>query len=140
MNPVLRKTLSVFSPLLGTGGVGVCPACVSASAALLSWLGLGLLIPIWRPIAFGLLGLGVIGFTADFFHHRKPLPLFLLLFGSGLLYVGRYVYGGPQFGGWPLWLLGMALTITAVMLNRRQFRHVRRNARGKHGSPPQGSI
>lgn len=119
-----NKLLSWFSPLLGTGGVGVCPACMTASAALLSWLGLGFLIPVWRPIALTLLALGVIGFIADLTKHKNPLPLILLMFGGWLLYVGRYVYGGPQFTGWQIWLPGGILVIAAVILNRQQFSHV----------------
>ncbi len=125
MNTLVRKLTSVLSPLFGTGGVGVCPACVTASAAVLSWLGLGFLIPIWRPIAFTLLGLGAIGFIADFTKHRNVLPILLLIVGSWLLYVGRYVFGGKEFTGWQIWLPGAMLTITAVYLNRKQFRHIR---------------
>lgn len=123
MRLFLNKFSPVFSPLLGTGGVGFCPACVTASAALLSWLGLGFLIPIWRPIAFTFLGLGGIGFMADFSRHKNVLPLILLILGSWLLYSGRYVYGGREFTGWQIWLPGAVLIITAVILNRREFRH-----------------
>lgn len=123
--PITHKPLSWLSPLLGTGGVGVCPACVTASATLLSWLGLGILVPVWRPIALTLLGLGVIGFIVDWWRHQNPWPLALLVTGSFLLYVGRYVFGGPQFTGWELWLPGMVITITAVYFNRKQFRHFR---------------
>lgn len=125
MRKFLHKVSVVLSPLLGTGGVGICPACVAGSAAVLSWLGLGFLVPIWRPIVFILFGLGVIGFMADFSKHKNLVPLMLLILGSWLLYVGRYVYGGREFTGWQIWLPGAVLTITAVILNRREFRHFR---------------
>lgn len=121
----VSRLLSFFSPLLGTGGVGVCPACVAVSAALLSWLGLGFLIPIWRPIAFTLLALGLIGFLVDLRKHRNLLPLVLLIAGSFLLYLGRYVYGGPEFTGWPIWGPGALLVVAAVWWNRWLFRRLR---------------
>ena len=122
----LSRMLSLVSPLASTGAVGVCPACVVASASVLSWLGLGALIPVWRPIAFGLLGLGAIGFIRDFQKHRRTAPLVLLIAGGALLYLGRYVFGGPEFTGWPIWGAGALLVLIGVVINRRQFRvHVR---------------
>lgn len=117
-----RRLLSLFSPLASAGAVGVCPACVAASASVLSWLGLGALIPVWRPIAFGLLALGIVGFLRDVQKHRRPWPLVLLVVGGVLLYVGRYVVGGPGLTGWPVWGAGALLILLAAAWNRILFR------------------
>lgn len=117
-----RSMLSVASPVGSAAAVGVCPACLAASASALSWLGLGALIPVWRPIAFGLLALGILGFLRDFQKHRQALPLLLLVSGGILLYLGRYVFGGAGFGGWPIWGPGAILALVATVLNRRLFR------------------
>lgn len=120
--PLFSRALSLVSPLTSAGAVGLCPACVAASASVLSWLGLGVLIPVWRPIAFGLLGFGVIGFVRDLRKHRRVMPVALLVAGGLFLYVGRYVFGGPEFAGWPIWGLGAFLVLAAVLFNRRLFR------------------
>ena len=122
MKSFFRKSLSIFSPLTATGGVGVCPVCVAFSASVLTWLGLAALIPIWRPIAFSLLALGIVGFILDWRKHRNFLPLALIIGGGALLYLGRYVWGGPEFSGWPIWGPGALLVVAAVFLNRRLFR------------------
>lgn len=114
--------MSLVSPLTGTGGVGVCPVCVAVSASVLSWLGLAALIPVWRWIAFSLLGLGLIGFVLDWKKHKNIAPAILLIVGGVLLYLGRYVYGGRQFTGWPIWGPGAVLVITATLYNRNLFR------------------
>ncbi|TSC73093.1 MAG: hypothetical protein G01um101438_116 [Parcubacteria group bacterium Gr01-1014_38] len=116
---------SLVSPLTGAGAVGLCPACVAASASALSWLGLGAIIPVWRPLAFGFLGLGVIGFIRDFRKHRRIASLLLLIAGGILLYLGRYVFGGPEFTGWPIWGTGALLVLIGVVINRRHRVHVR---------------
>lgn len=122
MNKVLRRILSFFSPLAGTGGVGVCPLCVVLSASVLTWLGFGALIPYWRAFSFVLLGLGFIGFLLDYRKHKNLLPVIVLVIGGVLLYLGRYVYGGRQFKGWPIWGPGGLLVIFAVFYNRYLFR------------------
>lgn len=113
--------MSFISPVVGTGGIGFCPACVAASASILTWLGLGVLIPVWRPIAFSLLFLGLLGFILDWRKHRNIVPILLLIAGGALLYLGRYVFGGKNFGGWQIWLPGAFLVISAAFYNRRLF-------------------
>lgn len=115
------KLLNKLAPILGAGAVGACPLCWAGSASLLTYLGLGTLIPIWRGIAFTLLIIGLVGFMLDYRSHRNPLPVILLAIGGLLLYLGRYVYGGPGFGGWPIWGLGGILVIVAVTINKRMF-------------------
>lgn len=129
MYKIYRKILSVLSPLTGTGGVGVCPLCVAATASVLSWLGLAALIPIWRQLSFALLGLGVIGFLLDARKHRQIAPIILLTGGGVLLYLGRYVYGGRGFTGWPIWGPGAVIVFGAVFYNRYLFR---KGAHAKH--------
>lgn len=117
-----KPFLSRLAPVLGAGAVGACPLCWVGSAALLTYLGLGALIPVWRKLAIGLLILGLVGFIFDFRSHRNPFPLALLIFGGGLLYLGRYVYGGAGFAGWPIWGPGAVLVLVAVIYNKRMFR------------------
>lgn len=113
--------LSRLGPILGAGAVGACPLCWVGSASLLTYLGLGGLIPVWRWIALTFLAGGLVGFIFDYRSHHNLYPLALLSFGGLLLYLGRYVYGGPGFSGWPIWGLGAALVILAVILNKQQF-------------------
>ncbi|MBI2066085.1 hypothetical protein HYT60_01070 [Candidatus Woesebacteria bacterium] len=121
MSKILNKLTTVLAPILGAGGIGVCPLCWIGSASLLSYLGLGALIPFWRWISFGLISLGAIGFTLDLRYHRNPWPLITLVTGSILLYIGRYVYGGAGFGGWRIWGPGVVLIVAAVFYNRALF-------------------
>lgn len=134
-SPLAHRLLSILSPLTGTGGVGFCPACVAVSASVLSWLGLSALIPVWRPIAFTLLGLGLLGFALDWRVHRNPLPLSLLTVGGVLLYLGRYVYGGPEFGGWSIWGPGAVLAVAGVLTNRWLFRRLAHRTHGPAVAP-----
>lgn len=128
----VRKIPTWFAPILGAGGVGVCPLCWAGSASLLTYLGLAGLVPYWRWISFGLIGLGLIGFFLDYRSHRKPAPMLLLVSGGLLLYLGRYVFavqpnihifsGIEGFAGWPIWGVGALLVVLAVVLNKRFFR------------------
>ena len=117
-----KKTfLSRFAPILGAGAVGACPLCWIGSASLLTYLGLGALIPIWKWVVLIFLGLGLVGFAFDFRSHRNPYPLALLAAGGALLYLGRYVYGGIPFGGWQIWGPGAVLVLIAVFYNKKMF-------------------
>ena len=122
MKGFLKKVTTILAPVLGAGAIGVCPLCWVGSASLLVYLGLGALIPYWRWLGFGLVALGAVGFLLDYRAHRNPRPLILLIIGGILLYVGRYVYGGVDFGGWPIWGVGGVLIIVAVIYNRWLFR------------------
>lgn len=95
---------------------------------MLTYVGLGGLIPYWRWLSFGLIGLGALGFVRDMKKHKKPWPIVLLFAGAVLLYFGRYVYGGPDFGGWPIWGLGAIAVVLAVIWNRMLFRRRKTNA------------
>ena len=114
--------LTRFAPILGAGAVGACPLCWIGSASLLTYFGLGALIPIWRWIVLTLLLIGFVGFVFDFRSHRNPYPLILLVGGGVLLYLGRYVYGGIPFGGWEIWAPGAVLVLIAVIYNKRMFK------------------
>ncbi len=109
-----------LAPILGAGAVGACPLCWIGSASLLTYLGLGALIPVWRWLAFGLITVGAIGFLFDYRAHKNPKPLILLLSGAILLYVGRYVFVST-WGAWQIWGPGALLVITAVIYNKRLF-------------------
>lgn len=132
MKEQIKKLLSSLAPVLGTGAVGVCPLCWAASASFLSYIGLGILIPFWRKIAIAFLLLGFIGFILDYRRHRKIIPLILLTVGGITLFVGRYVFvvqpklhifsGLEGFAGWPIWGLGGAMIIGAVIYNRLLFK------------------
>lgn len=116
-----KLLLARLSPILGSGAVGACPICWVGSASLLTYLGLGALIPVWRWLILILLLIGVVGFSLDYRSHRNPYPLLLLMVGGVLLYLGRYVYGGAGFGGWPIWGTGGLIIITAVIYNKKLF-------------------
>lgn len=118
----MERLLKTLSPILGAGAVGACPLCWIGSASLLTYLGLGALIPIWRNMVLALLIGGGLGFLLDYRSHKNILPFIIFLAGATLLWSGRYVYGGPGFGGWPIWGLGSLLVIFAVIYNRRLFR------------------
>ena len=117
-----NKIPTWLAPILGAGAVGVCPLCWVGSAALLTYVGLGALIPIWRGIVFIFLGLGLIGFIFDYRSHKNVWPIGLLVTGAILLYVGRYIFVGEDFGYWPIWGAGAVLIIVAVIYNRRLFK------------------
>lgn len=110
-----------LAPVLGAGAIGVCPLCWAGSASLLTYVGLGALIPYWRWIGFGLIVLGGIGFSLDYRSHRNPRPLLLLALGATLLYVGRYVFLSA-WGAWYVWGPGALLILGAVTYNKRLFR------------------
>ncbi|MBI4049816.1 MAG: hypothetical protein HY395_03335 [Candidatus Doudnabacteria bacterium] len=116
-----NKLLTRLAPILGAGAVGACPLCWLGSASLLTYLGLGALIPVWRWVAFGFIALGAVGFSLDYRAHRNPKPLILLALGATLLYVGRYVFLST-WGAWPIWGPGALLVLIAVIYNKRQFR------------------
>lgn len=121
MNQSVKNLLTRLAPILGAGAVGTCPLCWIGSASLLTYLGLGALIPVWQWIVFILLGLSFIGFVFDYRSHKNLYPLVLLVVGGILLYLGRYVFGGAGFGGWQIWGLGAILVLTAVIYNKQQF-------------------
>jgi len=118
---LLTRVQTILLPILGAGAVGVCPLCWVGSASLLTYLGLGAVIPIWRQLAFGLLFIAGIGFLLDFRSHRNIIPLILLSLGGVLLYVGRYVFLST-WGAWPVWGTGGLLILIAVIYNKRLFR------------------
>lgn len=117
----LQKVLTFLVPVLGAGAIGVCPLCWIGSASLLTYLGLGVLIPVWRWIAFGLIAFGAVGFVLDYRAHKNPKPLILLIIGAVLLYVGRYVFAST-WGAWQIWGIGAVLIIAAVIYNKYLFR------------------
>lgn len=121
MNEFLKKFLTRLAPILGAGAIGVCPLCWLGSASLLTYLGLGALIPAWRWLAFGLIFLGGIGFIFDYRFHKKPYPLIMLVIGGMLLYIGRYVFAST-WGAWHIWGPGALFIVAAVIYNKRLFR------------------
>lgn len=121
MNNLVRKLQTILLPILGAGAVGACPLCWIGSASILTYLGLGALIPIWRQLAFGMLFIALIGFLLDFRSHRKIMPLILLIVGGILLYIGRYVFLS-RWGALPIWGTGAILIIFAVIYNKRLFK------------------
>lgn len=122
MNTLRKYIPSWLAPILGAGAIGVCPLCWAGSAALLTYLGLGVLIPLWQGIVLVLLGLGLIGFIFDYRSHKNIWPIVLLVLGGIVLYLGRYVFGGDGFAGWPIWGSGAALILIAIFYNKRQFK------------------
>ena len=121
MNVSTKKIPTWLSPILGAGAVGGCPLCWIGSASLLTYLGLGALVPLWRWIVLVLLGFGLVGFIFDYRAHKNLYPLILLITGGIPLYLGRYVFGGVGFGGWQIWVPGGLLLIGAVIYNKKQF-------------------
>ncbi|MBI1888969.1 MAG: hypothetical protein HYS15_03535 [Candidatus Spechtbacteria bacterium] len=117
-----KKLLTRLAPVLGAGGIGVCPLCWVGSASFLTYVGLGMLIPFWRWLSFGLIFLGALGFLLDYRAHKNITPFLLLLAGAIVLYIGRYVYGGEGFGGWQIWGPGGLIIVIAVAYNRSIFR------------------
>ena len=118
---ILKKSATRIAPLLGAGAVGACPLCWAGSASLLAYVGLGALVGVWPWLVVALMLLGIVGFALDYRSHRNPVPLILLVAGGVLLYVGRYVFAGANWGYWPIWGTGAALIVVAVVLNRRAF-------------------
>ncbi len=116
-----KKLITYLAPILGAGAIGVCPICWIGSASLLTYLGLGALIPWWRWIGFGFIFLGGLGFILDYRYHRNPRPLLLLIIGGVLLYVGRYVFLST-WGAWQIWGLGALFIISAVIYNKSLFK------------------
>ena len=116
-----KKLLTQLSPILGAGAVGVCPLCWLGSASLLTYIGLGALIPVWQWIVFVFLGFGLIGFMFDYRSHKNIYPIILLFAGGILLYVGRYVFVGADFGYWQIWGSGTILILVAVVYNKKLF-------------------
>ena len=116
-----KKLLTQLSPILGAGAVGVCPLCWLGSASFLTYLGLGFLIPVWQWVVFVLLGLSLIGFLLDYRSHKNIYPLMLLIVGGILIYVGRYVFVGPNFGYWQIWGSGAILIFGSVVYNKKLF-------------------
>lgn len=116
-----KKLITWLAPVIGAGGIGVCPLCWAGSAALLTYVGLAALIPVWRWIAFAFVGVGLIGFLFDYRSHRNIKPTLLLIAGGVLLYVGRYVFPST-WGAWPIWGLGAILILVGVFYNKRLFR------------------
>ncbi len=121
MNAKLQKIITFLTPVLGAGAIGVCPLCWIGSASLLTYLGLGALIPVWRWVAFGFIALGAVGFILDYRAHKNPKPLILLVVGAILLYVGRYVFLST-WGAWQIWGPGALLIVAAVIYNKSLFR------------------
>ncbi|MBI2008798.1 hypothetical protein HYS84_00105 [Candidatus Saccharibacteria bacterium] len=121
MSTNLKNPIARLAPILGAGAVGACPLCWLGSASLLTYLGLGVLIPVWRWIVIILLGLSFVGFVFDYRSHGDPYPLILLIAGGGVLYLGRYVFGGAGFSGWQIWGPGAVIVIAAVVFNKRKF-------------------
>ncbi|MEK7579953.1 MAG: MerC domain-containing protein [Patescibacteria group bacterium] len=121
MRNLLKKLLATLSPVLGAGAIGVCPLCWIGSASLLTYLGLGALIPVWRWVAFGFIALGAVGFILDYRAHKNPKPLILLIIGAVLLYIGRYVFLST-WGAWQIWGVGALLIVGAVIYNKSLFR------------------
>lgn len=122
---ISKKFATKLAPILGAGAVGVCPLCWLGSASLLTYIGLGALIPIWQGLVFILIGIGLVGFLLDYRSHKNIKPIVLLIIGGILLYVGRYVFVGADFGYWPIWGTGALLIIVAVILNKREFKKVK---------------
>lgn len=125
MNNLGRKLITRLAPILGAGAIGVCPLCWIGSASLLTYLGLGALIPWWRWIGFGFIVLGGIGFVLDYRFHKNPRPLIMLIVGGILLYIGRYVFAST-WGAWWIWGPGALLIMSAVIYNKQQFSKQRR--------------
>ena len=121
MQAFFKKIFTMLAPILGAGAIGVCPLCWIGSASLLTYLGLGALIPAWRWIAFGFIALGAVGFILDYRAHKNLKPLMLLTSGAILLYVGRYVFAST-WGAWWIWGPGALLIIAAVIYNKSFFR------------------
>lgn len=116
-----RFFTTLAAPVLGAGGVGVCPACWVGSSAMLTYLGLGALIPLWQWITVSLLGLSFIGFGLDYRSHKNPTPMLLLFLGAAILYLGRYILGGTGSGAWPIWGAGGIIIVLAIIYNKKQF-------------------
>lgn len=118
---VVKKMFTRLAPLLGAGAVGACPLCWIGSASLLTYLGLGALIPVWRWIVGVLLGLRFVGFLFDYRSHKNVYPLVVLVAGGVLLYLGRYVFGVRGLAAGSSGGVGAVLVLFAIVYNKRQF-------------------
>lgn len=125
MSGVAKKLTTVLAPIFGAGAIGACPLCWAGSASLLTYLGLGGIIPYWRWISFALIGLGIIGFMFDYRSHGKPYPLVMLTLGAILVQVGTNVFAGGDFLSWLFWGTGGLLVVAAIIYNKRLFRKPR---------------
>ncbi len=121
MQNLKHKIRTILSPLLGAGAIAICPACWAGSASLLTYLGLAAIIPFWRWVAFALILVALGGFLLDYRYHKNIRPALLLSLGGILLYLGRYVWGGEGFGGWPIWGTGIIIIMIAVWYNKKLF-------------------
>jgi hypothetical protein len=121
MKNIKHKLRTILSPLLGAGAIAICPACWAGSASLLTYLGIAAIIPAWRWIAYALIFIALGGFLLDYRYHKNIYPTLLLSLGGVLLYLGRYVWGGEGFGGWPIWGVGIIIIIIAVWYNKKLF-------------------
>ncbi|MCR4263733.1 MAG: MerC domain-containing protein [Candidatus Roizmanbacteria bacterium] len=122
MNQTAKNILTRLTPILGAGAVGACPLCWIGSASLLTYLGLGVLIPVWQWIVSVFLALALVGFVLDYRSHKNFYPLVLLVIGGAILLYGRYgPLGGEGFTGWQVWGPGAILVLAAVIYNKRQF-------------------
>ncbi len=135
-----RKLSTYLASVLGAGAVGVCPICWIGSASLLTYLGLGALVPLWQWVMLALLGIGIVGFIFDYRSHRNFYPLVFLITGGLLLYTGRYVFAGPGFGYWQIWGPGSIFIITAVLYNKKQFARRPRQHRSSQLEPSASEI
>lgn len=126
MHQTSKKIPSWLSPILGAGAIGACPLCWIGSASLLTYIGLGALIPIWRWIILVFFVFGLVGFLLDYRSHHNFYPSLLLIIGFVLLYAGRYIWGGPGFGGWPIWGPGTIFVIIAIIYNKNIFYQIKK--------------
>lgn len=111
----------MLAPILGAGGIGACTISCVGSASLLTFVGLGAIMPFWSGLSLGFILLGTIGFIIDYSTHRKPWPLMLLVFGGITLYFGRYIFNGEVFPDWLVWGLGTVLIVISIFYNRSLF-------------------
>ena len=128
MNSAKKSFFKGLAPILGAGAIGVCPICWVGSASLISFIGLGALIPIWQWLALGLLGLGFVGIFLDKRYHHNSTPMISYLVGTVLLYVGRYVFAKSGIGNWYIWGPGAILIIYALIQNKKLFQSPNKNS------------
>jgi len=95
-----HKILNWLGSVLGAGAIGACPLCWAGSAALLTYVGLGALVPAWPWLIAVLLAVGLVGLAFDWRSHRNWIPIAAYVIGAVVLFVGRYVLVAPGFGYW----------------------------------------
>lgn len=117
-NSFLKKFSTILAPLLGAGGIGACTISCVGSASLLTFLGLGAIMPFWSGLSLGFILLGTIGFIIDYSTHRKTWPLILLVFGGIIFYFGRYIFNAEVSPDWLVWGLGTILIVISTFYNR----------------------